>query len=266
MVAHHDILNGHESLRKPVLGSLAFHVVVLATAVIYTVLPASQVVHWGDADSLGGGAVAITPVSKIPIPPRSGRVNPLANDTQSQVPAPPPTKTRSRATARQAEQAIAIPTRKKTRKSRRRRPRRRTPGSRATVAKPNQLYNPGGAAANSAMFGSTTGGSGGVGIGQGNPLGNRFGSYVAILRQRVAAAWDTSQVDPQLQSAPTVIVRFDLQRDGSIRNLRFLQRSGYPTLDYSAQRAILDASPFPPLPLGFERDSARIEIWFELKR
>jgi TonB family protein len=45
-----------------------------------------------------------------------------------------------------------------------------------------------------------------------------------------------------------------------------MQRSGNPTLDYSAQRAVLEAAPFPPLPAGFERDSARVEINFELKR
>jgi len=45
-----------------------------------------------------------------------------------------------------------------------------------------------------------------------------------------------------------------------------VQSSGNRTLDYSAQRAIYLASPFPPLPAGFERDEARIEIWFQLKR
>jgi len=265
MTVHHDILDQNESLRNPLLGSVALHVAVFAVVALYALMPASRVIQWGDPNSLGGSAVAITPVSKIPIPPRAGRVNPLANDTQSQVPAPPSKRAQSRSTAKPDEEAIPIPSRKNKKTSRRSSRRRRPSASRATVEKPNQLYNPGGAAANSTMFGSTTGG-GGVGVGEGNPFGNRFGSYVAILRQRVAAAWNTSEVNPSLQTAPMVIVTFEILRDGSVRNIRFLQRSGHPTLDYSAQRAILEASPFPPLPPGFERDSARIEFQFQLKR
>jgi hypothetical protein len=32
------------------------------------------------------------------------------------------------------------------------------------------------------------------------------------------------------------------------------------------QRAIMEASPFPPIPPGFARSSAKVEFWFELKR
>lgn len=103
-------------------------------------------------------------------------------------------------------------------------------------------------------------------MGTGSPFGGRYGYYEQILRDRVAKKWRTDDVDPRLQTAPLVIVTFEILRSGSIRNMRFLQRSGYPTLDYSAQRAIAEASPFPPLPAGFERDSAIIEFWFELKR
>ncbi len=264
MAARHDILDRPESLRNPFLGSMLLHATVLAAAVVYNWLPVSQVVPWGDPNSLGGAAVTITPVSKIPLPRRGGRVNPVANDTQSRVPAPPPqVKQQSRAAAEEPD-AIPIKSRKPVRRTPARRPRRQV-ASNATVPRENQLYSSGGAAANTPMYGSTSGG-GGVGVGTGNPFGTRFGYYVQILRQKVAAAWNTTQVDPRLRSAPVVIITFEILRDGSVRNLRFLQRSGHSTLDYSAQRAILDASPFPPLPAGFERNAARIEFWFELKR
>jgi len=55
-------------------------------------------------------------------------------------------------------------------------------------------------------------------------------------------------------------------RDGRIRNLRIVQQSSISALDYSAQRAILEASPFPPIPPGFDKDSAHVEFTFELKR
>jgi TonB family protein len=103
-----------------------------------------------------------------------------------------------------------------------------------------------------------------VGTGAGGPFGNRFGYYEQLLRERVARNWRTEEV--RQASAPTVIVMFEIVRNGSIRNVRLLQRSGIPTLDYSCQRAIESSAPFPPLPQGFERDTAVIEFWFQLKR
>jgi outer membrane biosynthesis protein TonB len=48
--------------------------------------------------------------------------------------------------------------------------------------------------------------------------------------------------------------------------MQLLQTSGVPSLDFSVKRAILDASPLPPIPPGFDRDSAKVEFTFELKR
>jgi protein TonB len=263
MAARHDILDRPESFRNPLLGSIAFHAAVAGLAVMYGMMPASEVLRWGDPNSIGGGSVAVTPVSKIPLPPRAGRVNPLANDSESQVPAPPaPVKPQPKPTVQDDPEAIPLKSRKA---ETARRPQRTSSSRRTEERAENQLYSRGGAAAVSPMFGSTASGSG-VGVGQGNPFGDRFGAYVAILRQMVAAKWNTGQVDPRLQTAPPVIVIFDIQRDGSVRNVRLLQRSGNSTLDYSAMRAISEASPFPPLPRGFERNSASVEFWFQLKR
>ena len=59
---------------------------------------------------------------------------------------------------------------------------------------------------------------------------------------------------------------FVIQRDGSVRDIRLAKASGVSALDFSAQRAIQEASPFPKLPDQFDKDSAAIEFWFELKR
>jgi TonB family protein len=115
------------------------------------------------------------------------------------------------------------------------------------------------------MFGAQTG-TGGVGMGPGGAFGSRFGWYRDLLEQRVAQKWRTDEVDPRLQTAPPVIVAFDLLRNGSIRDTRVLQSSGNLALDRSAQRAIYEASPFPSLPPEYDREAARIEFWFQLKR
>jgi TonB family protein len=69
-----------------------------------------------------------------------------------------------------------------------------------------------------------------------------------------------------LRTAPLVVVTFDIQRDGSVRNVRIAERTGNTTLDFSAQRAVMDAAPFPPLPQGFERNEANVELRFHLQR
>jgi protein TonB len=114
------------------------------------------------------------------------------------------------------------------------------------------------------MIGQT--GSGGVGVGTGSPFGTRFGWYAQILRDKVARAWHTGDVDPRLKTAPVVIVTFTLLRSGEVRNVKVAQRSGNAVLDYSAERAIYDAAPFPALPPGYENNQASIEFWFELRR
>jgi protein TonB len=109
-------------------------------------------------------------------------------------------------------------------------------------------------------------GSGGIGVGQGSPFGNRYGYYVDLLRQRVAQKWRTGDVDARIRTAPPAIVTFTIRRDGSVSSVRVVQTSGNLALDLSAQRAIAEAAPFPPLPTGYERNDVPIEFWFELKR
>jgi len=104
-----------------------------------------------------------------------------------------------------------------------------------------------------------------VGVGTNSVLGNRFGAYADLVAQRVTEKWQTSGL-LGLHIAPEVIVTFDILRDGSIRNVQIAQRSGNSNLDYSAQRAVLDAAPFPPLPPGYEGNAANVELHFQLQR
>ncbi len=261
MAVHHDILDDREPLGRFLPYSIGLHLALFAAVVSARWWQPGEVQPWGDPRSLGGGAVAITPVSRIPLPSRGGPENPVANDTDSRVPQPPKPEPR-----RQREpdpDAITIKGRARTaqRQAIESRKRYRPP----ETDRPNQLYSEAGAAARSPLFGSTSGSSR-VNVGSGSPFGARFGYYEALLRQRVAEKWRTADIDPRLESAPPVIVTFEILRNGTVRGLRLMQRSGNVVVDYSAQRAIVEASPFPPLPAGFDRDSAVIEFWFQLKR
>jgi protein TonB len=260
---HADILDQADSLNKPLLGSVALHAAVFGTLLLWGVVLSGPHETWGEANSGGQGSIAINVVNKIPLPSRRGLVNPLANDTESAVPTPPPAAKPKKLAP--PEEPDAIPIKSRTHPKPSEVSRSASNNWRAKQPdRPNQLYSAAGRALVSPMMGQT--GSGGVGVGQGSPFGNRFGNYVMILRQRVAEKWHTGDVDPRIRSAPTAIVTFDLMRDGSVRNVRVAQGSGNSALDYSAQRAIYDATPFPPLPAGYEKNDATVEFWFELRR
>ena len=263
MTAHVDILAEHESLRKPLIVSSGLHAAMLAALLLQGLVGMRPRQLWGNPNSLGGGAVGITPVSQIPIPARGGTPNPLASDTQSEVPQPPPAKKQARRAVEPDSSALAIKSRNNPKQLARRQS--VTSSSRLPVSEaPNQIYTDSGRALSSPMVGQT--GSGGVGMGQGGAFGTRFGAYRDLLEQAVARKWRTSDVDPRLQTAPPAIVTFLLRRDGSTADVRLEQSSGNKALDYSAMRAIYEAAPFPQLPTGYERNDARIEFWFQLKR
>lgn len=261
MPPHVDILGQPESLARPLAGSLALHVWVFSMVLAFSWLGSRTSPSWGGQNP-GGGAFTVNVVDRIPGPARRGVVNPVANDTESSVPQPPPQATAK--TQIQEPEPDAVPLKSRTAAKRPWPVAASINRYRAQqVDRPNQLYSAGGQALVTPLIGTT--GTGGIGLGSG-PFGDRFGYYVDLLRQRVAQKWRTGDVDPRLRTAPPVIITFTILRNGSIRDVRVAQRSGNLLLDLSAQRAIADAAPFPPLPAGYEKNEAPIEFWFQLKR
>jgi protein TonB len=107
-------------------------------------------------------------------------------------------------------------------------------------------------------------GASGIDIGPASVLGNRFGAYVDLMRDRISQHWNTASV----HSLPSqrCAVRFTIARNGTVTDVQVSQPSGDYLLDTSAKRAILDANPLPPLPREFERNDATVELWFQLKQ
>ncbi|MGH9595025.1 MAG: TonB family protein, partial [Bryobacteraceae bacterium] len=188
-------------------------------------------------------------------------INPLAHETESQVPTPVKPEPKKKA---EVPDKDAIPLLKQ------KKPEKKPSHVERTVPEryhprqllPNQVTSSEGQRLITNMLAKK--GSGGIGANTNTALGNQFGWYLDLVKQRIAQKWDTSQVDAGLQTAPPVIVDFDINRDGSVSSVRIVQRSGVPAVDYSAQRAISEASPFPALPGGYS--SSPMEIVFQLKR
>jgi protein TonB len=208
------------------------------------------------------GAVTVNPVASIALPSHAGTKNPVATDTESAVPVPvAKTKPAPKVEAPDPK-AIPIPSRD-AKLSR--------PSAAASVPDkwrasqkdlPNQLYSTVGTRVATPDY--AVAGGGGVGVGNNSPFGNQFGAYADLLRNRVAQYWKTTDI--RANHAPVVGVTFTLRRDGSVTGIRISQRSGISALDISAQRAVMDAAPFPQLPPQFPKKEAEIEFLFQLKQ
>src|SRR3954454_575081 len=225
-----DAFDESEPLGKPFLASLMLHAGVVAVLAVGTFVGSRTPEIWGGTESAGGSTV-VSPVARISLMPRSGMVNPVANDTQSQVPEAPP-QPKPVVKAKEPE-PDAIPLRGRT--TPKKKPSAITASNERyrpyTQTKPNQVYSSTGTAMVSPMIGQQ--GSGGVGLGKGMPLGDRFGAYAALLQQRIAQNWNTQDVDPRVKTAPPVIMNFTILRDGTIRDIKVKTSSGNVVLDRS---------------------------------
>jgi len=216
---------------------------------------------FGDPNA-GGAAVGIDAVKSIPLP-HSGPENPVAHDTKSELPPEPVKPERAKKEPPPPKDAVAL--KSKNAKQLRARVEPQHHFKSFEDLDPNKLRSQQAPAVSNPMF-SEMAGAGRVGTGANTTLGSRFGEYSGRIQQIISQHWRTGDVDASIRSAPQVIVDFEIQRDGKISTPRIVQGSGISTLDSSVRRAILEASPFPPLPQAFERNSATFEIVFELKR
>src|ERR1700733_9491692 len=257
MHQHVDILDQQESLGGPFVQSVLLHAAIAGALIISTISFQHSRQVWGSANTAAGTAVAINSVKTIPLPSRAGKINPVANDTESQVPqaAKPEPKKEIKVPD---EDAIPLKSKLAKRQPRPESPQRYRPEPPAE----NQVFSRTAPAAVSPMFQKP--GSGGVGVGPNSAFGNQFGAYADLVVQRVTEKWQTNGLAGL--RLPMAVITFDILRDGSVKNAQIMQRSGNSTLDYSALRAVMDAGPFPPLPAEYSGSSTNVELRFQLQQ
>ncbi|HTR03607.1 MAG TPA: TonB family protein [Thermoanaerobaculia bacterium] len=61
----------------------------------------------------------------------------------------------------------------------------------------------------------------------------------------------------------SVVVHFQIERDGTITDIKIVTSSGLPFVDRAAQRALYDSSPLPPLPAEFGGPRLGVQVVFE---
>jgi protein TonB len=265
--AHVDILDQHDRLGRPFVGSIVFHVGLVLLAAGVTFVQHHSDFKLGDDKGGGGlGGVVVVKVTDIRLPNPGGPQNPVANDTASEVPTPPPVKAPPKVAEKApSPNAIPIPTK----------------NAPKTATKPswyhpelannkfrdkqkfnaNQVYSVEGQHVTNPNMNLPAG----VGLGGGNsPFGSQFGAYAGIIQNKVALAW--KKPGSTAAGTPRCTVSFTLHRDGSVSDIKVTQPSGVSQLDFSGQRAILDAAPFPAFPAGLNKTEVGIDFVFELSR
>jgi protein TonB len=262
MSPHVDILDQPERLAPSFFGSIVFHGLLAVAIAGLGWVQSRNTISMGDPNGGRLGAVTVNPVAGIALPSNAGRKNPVATDTQSAVPVPVLKAKPSPKVTVPDPKAIPIPSRNA--KEKRPAPMAAPPDKWRASQKDlqNQVYSNAGTRVSTPDY--ALAGGGGVGVGNNSPFGNQFGAYADLLRTRVAQYWKTTDV--RANNAPVVGVTFTLHRDGSVSGIRITQKSGIAALDISAQRAIMDAAPFPQLPPQFPKNEAEIEFLFQLKQ
>jgi TonB family protein len=83
-----------------------------------------------------------------------------------------------------------------------------------------------------------------------------------IYIDRMLALIGTHWLRPQTQREVLTQVYFVIERDGRVRDVKIEKESGLPSFDRAAYRAVLEASPLPPLPFGYSGTFLGVHLTF----
>lgn len=75
-----------------------------------------------------------------------------------------------------------------------------------------------------------------------------LGPYARQVQERVQSNWHMPEAQVVLRQRGWVAIRFNVLKDGSIRDLQVVRPSGVPSYDQSALDALRSSDPLPPLP------------------
>jgi TonB family protein len=110
-------------------------------------------------------------------------------------------------------------------------------------------------------FGLSAGGGGGTGGAKLDVANFCCPEYVSTFVQRIQQNWNQNQ-----GVTAEVVVKFTIQRDGTITDVQVERPSGFIALDMAAQRAVLATARVPPLPTQFTNPTLTVHLTFDYNR
>jgi periplasmic protein TonB len=236
--------------------SIVLHLLVAGAIVGSAFLFHKRGSSWGD-NAITAGAIQATMVASIPLPPKQRELDNGVLTSES--PSPAPVTAKEKTEPPPEPNTVAIPEKTKPIKQAEKptpappkhpqpvpeQPTKATTGETAGVRIPQAVMELKNGTASIAV--------------QDRNFGARFAYYVNIVNQKVAQNWYTQEADPRASVGKSVTLVFDINRDGVPSNARVEERSGSPSLDLSAMRAVQRVDGFGPLPQG---DHITVEYTF----
>ena len=254
-----DIAHSDDRLGSGFAGSFLFHIAVAALLLCWAWLIDSGH-NWG-ASGATSGAIQATMVASLPFPstqpPNPNNV--LATDT----PSPAPITSKAHTVEAPSPDAIPIPTKsakplKTADKSTPAPPLHPQP----IQVNPNQVQTGQATASNLTVSTvQTKAGTANINVTD-SAFGIKYAYYVDQITRKVAAQWYTNMLDPQA-AGHRVFIKFQVQRDGSLTNIRIDQRSGDATLDMTALNAVRHIDTFGPLPDAYTGSHIEVTYYFD---
>ena len=90
----------------------------------------------------------------------------------------------------------------------------------------------------------------------------KYASYFARIKHQIQRVWDYPEEAARRGISGELTLRFQIQRDGDLMDVRLIEGSGSELLDFAAIRAIKNAAPFYPFPVTIERNKISILATF----
>jgi protein TonB len=235
------------------------HGLIAAAVVASALLFHHRTSNWGENAS-NAGAIQATMVSSIPLPPTQRTLD--TGVLTSEAPSPAPVTAKEKTEPPPSPNEVAIPEKIKPPKV----------ADKPTPAPPKHVQ-PITPPPTKAVTGETAGiriaqstvelknGTSTVSI-QDRSFGERYAYYVNIVNNKVSQNWYKSEADPIASMDKSTTIVFDIDREGIPSNAHVETRSGSPTLDLSALRAVQRVDGFGPLPAG---NNITVEFTFHFR-
>jgi protein TonB len=199
------------------------------------VSPRSVAVRLLPAGSLRGGAAA------RPAPPEPAKPK-IVKAPQEDEPSPP------------SEKALRVPS-----KEPKKPVERPAPPARVSPGAPEvSLPSAGGEGSGEAPGPVGVGGSVGIGGATFDQMDFKYSYYVERMLIQIGLNW----FKPAQSGSASPIIHFRIERDGTITDPVVQRSSGLPFVDRAALRAVLAASPLPPLPAEWQGDRLGVQLIF----
>ena len=87
--------------------------------------------------------------------------------------------------------------------------------------------------------------------------------YITRVRNSLWIEWEKRRPAGNVLSA---MVSFAIARDGKIKDLKIERKSGDDTFDFAASSAVINAGPFAPLPMYYEKDELTVTVEFKQEK